>query len=79
MMFGPDKFYLRMSLAEAFRDDLPAIEEGVFHLLPKTDLSGRQILFFEAHRRTGEGYTPESLVSYILVRLSCGSSSRFFH
>jgi hypothetical protein len=62
-VFGPEKYLLRMTLSEALRDDLPAVEAGVYRLLPHTDLSGRQLLVWEPRRNTKEGYTSESLVS----------------
>jgi len=62
-VFGEGKYLLPMTLSGALRDDLAAIETGMYLLLPKKDLSGRQIIFMEPHRHTGEGYTPESLVS----------------
>ena len=62
-MFGPEKYVLRMTLSEALRDDLVALEAGVYRLLPHKDLSGRQLVFFEPHNHTREGYSSESLVS----------------
>ena len=61
-VFGPEKFLMRMTLSEALRDDLDAIESGVLCLLPHLDSSGRQLVFFEPHRRSGELYSSESLV-----------------
>ena len=54
---------MRMTLTEALRDDLVAIEEGVLFLLPLVDLSGRVLLFMEPHRRRADRYSAESLVS----------------
>jgi hypothetical protein len=62
-VFGPEKYTMRMTLSEAMRDDLTALETGFYCLLPHVDLSGRQIIYLEPHRHTKEGYTPESLVS----------------
>ena len=62
-VFGPQKFTLEMTLSEALCDDLTALETGFYCLLPKKDLSGRQILYLEPRRHTGTGYTSESLVS----------------
>ena len=52
-----------MTLSEALRDDLTALETGFYCLLPNKDLSGRQILYLEPRRHSGTGYTSESLVS----------------
>jgi len=65
-VFGEEKFTLPMTLSEALRDDVTAIETGMYCLLPEKDLSGRQMIFLEPHRHTGEGYSAESL-----VRLRC--------
>jgi hypothetical protein len=62
-VFGPDKYHLRMSLSEALRDDVVALETGVWSLLPHPDLSGRPLVYFQPSRHTGKGYTAESLVS----------------
>ena len=62
-VFGEEKYLLPMTLSEAARDDANAIEAGMYCLLPKKDLSGRQLIFCEPHRHTGEGYTSESMVS----------------
>ena len=62
-MFGPDKYLLCMTLSEALRDDLVALETGVFCLLPQLDMSGRQVLYLDPSRHTREGYCSESLVS----------------
>lgn len=62
-VFGEGKFTLPLTLSEALRDDFAAIEAGVYCLLPHKDLSGRQLIYLEPHRHTGEGYTSESLVS----------------
>jgi len=55
---------MRMSLSEALRDDLVALETGVFCLLPRLDASGGQILYLDPTCHTREGYTSESLVSF---------------
>ena len=62
-MFGPEKYLLRMTLNEALRDDLVALETGVQQILPHLDSSGRQMVFCDLHRHTREGYTTDSLVS----------------
>jgi hypothetical protein len=61
-VFGTEKFVLRMTLSEALRDDLVALEVCVCSLLPHLDSSGRQLLFWEVTRHTREGYTSESMV-----------------
>lgn len=61
--FGPKKFTMQMILSEALKDDIVAMEAGVYNLLPLKDLSGRQVLFVLPHNHTGEGYTSDSLVS----------------
>jgi len=62
-VFGPGKYLMRMTLSEALRDDLVALEAGVYCLLPRLDASGRQVLYLDPSRNTREGYTSESLVS----------------
>ena len=64
-MFGPDKYLQRMTLSEALRDDLVALESCVFCLLPRLDKSGRQVLYLDPSRHTREGYSSESLVSTV--------------
>jgi len=54
---------MRMTLSEALRDDLDAIEDGVLTILPHLDLSGRQLVYAEPNRRTEGVYSSESLVS----------------
>ena len=61
-LFGPDKFLLPMQLSEALRDDLDAIEDGVFVILPHLDMSGRIIQFLEPYRRREGRYSSQSLV-----------------
>ena len=61
-VFGPEKFVMRMTLAEALRDDVVAIEAGMCCLLPQPDLHGRQVFYLEPRRHTREGYTSESMV-----------------
>lgn len=51
-----------MTLAEALRDDVVALETGLFWLLPSQDLSGRPILYSCPSRHTGEGYSAQSMV-----------------
>jgi hypothetical protein len=65
-VFGPIKFTMRMTLGEALKDDLDAIEDGVFTILPHLDASGRQMLYMEPHRRSRGQYSSESLVRSIL-------------
>ena len=62
-MFGADKYVMRMTLSEALCDDLAALETGMFCLLPRLDLSGRQILYLDPSRHSREGYTSDSMVS----------------
>lgn len=66
-VFGPTKYLMRMTLSEALRADLAAIEAAVYCQLPYSDSSGRQLLWLEPHRHTKVGYTSESLVSILLV------------
>lgn len=61
-LLGPDKFLLPMKLSEALRDDLDAIEDGVFIILLHVDMSGRIINFAELHRRSEGRYSSQSLV-----------------
>lgn len=67
-LFGPEKYLMRMTLGEALKDDLEAIEDGVFCLLPFKDSSGRQLLHLEPGRKSDGQYSSGSLVS--LAKLS---------
>jgi len=62
-LFGEEKYLMPMTLSEALRDDLVALEVGWLRLLPKLDASGRQLLITEPARHKREGYTTESMVS----------------
>lgn len=58
-----------MNLSGALRDDLAALQSGVFFLL-EPDASGRYILFVNVARHSLDEYTSDSLVSrYALVDL----------
>jgi hypothetical protein len=61
-VFGPNKFVLRMTLSEALRDDLVALQTCVVRLLPRLDESGRQLIFDDPCRHTRKGYTSDSMV-----------------
>lgn len=52
-----------MTLSEAMLDDIPALEAGVYRILPQVDAFGRQLVLLDPKRNTGDGYTVESLVS----------------
>lgn len=76
---------MRMTLREALKDDIVAIEAGVYRMLPHKDLSGRQIMFRDPSNINGEGYSSESLVSDLRALLAftrvlrmCRSDSSFF-
>jgi hypothetical protein len=45
-LFGPDKFLLPMKLSEALCDDLDAIADGAFIIVPHVDMSGRINKFY---------------------------------
>lgn len=61
-----------MTLGEALRDDIVALEAGWIRLLPNLDSSGRHLLFIEPARHTREGYITESLVRHtIYLRAAC--------
>lgn len=62
-VFGDDKYLLSMTLAEALKDDLVALDSCVYTLLPYPDRSGRQILYMEPHRHSRKGYDSESMVN----------------
>jgi len=62
-VFGKDKFVMRMTLSEALKDDLVALEAGMYTILPHPDLSGRPLLYMEPQCHTREGYSSESMVS----------------
>ena len=54
--------YLRMTIGEALKYDLVALETGFYRLLPKLDVSGRPVIFCVPSTHTREGYTSESQV-----------------
>ena len=62
-VFGADKYVMKMTLSEALRDDLTALETCVYCLLPRLDVSGRQILYLHPSHHSREGYTSDSMVS----------------
>lgn len=62
-VFGPEKYLKKMTLSEALKDDITALQAGVFCLLPCFDASGRQILYCNVAAHSLNGYTSESLVS----------------
>jgi hypothetical protein len=65
-VFGPEKFVLRMTLSEALRDDLVAVDACLNRPLPHLDKAGRQLFLTEPHRHTREGYTSESMVCFAI-------------
>ena len=69
-MFGPQNFTLPLTLSEALRNDVTALETGFYCLLPHKDLSGRQIFYLEPRRHTGTGYSSDSLVSECVSMLT---------
>lgn len=52
---------MRMTLSEALKDDIDAINDGVFCVLPTKDSSGRQLLHLEPGRKS-DGIPTDSLV-----------------
>lgn len=66
-VFGPVKYLMRLTLAEALRDDIVAIEAGLHRFLPQSDSFGRRIMFIEPHRHTRRGYNSESMVSFSVI------------
>lgn len=66
--FGTEKFTMRLTLSEALRDDLVALQTGFYSLLPRRDASGRQLMYLVPRNHTGEGYSSESMVSSYVVR-----------
>lgn len=72
-LFGPKKYLLPMTLGGALQDDLEAIEDGMLSLLPRLDLSGRQLLYWAPTRRSrGASYSSESLVRvWVCLTISC--------
>lgn len=61
-VFGPNKYLMRMTLSEALKDDVEALNTCVYTILPFQDVSGRTILFMQPRCHTREGYASESLV-----------------
>jgi hypothetical protein len=61
-LFGEEKYTKRMILSEAFCDDIPALKQGVFTLLPKRDSSGRHLMYIDGARLSDAEYDPESMV-----------------
>lgn len=74
-IFGTEKYLLRMTLNEALRYDIVALEACMLCLLPKQDSSGRQILYMDPSRHTEDDYTSDSLVRnykrYLVFELLC--------
>jgi hypothetical protein len=68
-LLGPDKYHLRMTLSEAFCDDVFALMSRCLTLLPYPDAFGRPIVYLEPSRNTGDGYSQKSLVSVNLLCL----------
>lgn len=62
-----------MTLSEALRDDMDALNAGVYYLLPHLDLSGRRLLYITPWRHTRENYDTDSLVSS--VALCCSGTN----
>lgn len=56
---------MRMTLSEALRGDIVALEAGMCCLLPNPDLSGRQLLYISPKSHTREGYTSASMLRAI--------------
>lgn len=75
-VFGADKFFLPMTLSEALKDDLVALEAGVTRLLPRLDSSGRQIVLIEPHLHTRQDYSSESMVRSNVFDCACGTVCR---
>lgn len=65
-LFGEEKYTKRMILSEAFCDDIPALKQGVFTLLPKRDSSGRHLIYIDGARLSDAEYDPESMVSRLV-------------
>lgn len=65
-----------MTLTGALQNDITALEVGVFCLLPKTDVSGRPLLYLEPARHTREGYTSASLLRAIWYTVEVASQKR---
>jgi len=54
---------MEMTLSEALRDDLTALETSTYCLLPRSDVSGRQIMYLDPSLHSREAYTSDSMVS----------------
>lgn len=65
-----------MTLTGALRNDIAALEAGVFCLLPKTDVSGRPLLYLEPARHTREGYTSASLLRAVWYTIEVAAQKR---
>ena len=65
---------MRLTLSEALRDDVTALESGVYQLLPHKDLSGRRLLYYAPWRHTREGYDTDSMVRVLRSRLARNTS-----
>lgn len=77
-LFGDDKYMHRMTISEALRDDLDAVQDGVFCLLPIKDSSGRQLLHLEPGRKS-DGYSSDSLVRFRMFAPRHFYCSKFSH
>lgn len=77
-VFG-EKYLLPMTLSRALEDDIAALESGVFCLLPRQDVSGRQILYLDPSRRKRGDYTSDSLVGTEASSLLCELPAHITH
>lgn len=57
-VFGPDLFYLPMTLSGAMKDEaIPMTRHRIWQLMPSTDTGGRAILFHQPSRRNFAEYS----------------------
>ena len=68
------KYLERLTLSEALRDDLVALEANLYWLLPMPDVSGRPIIYMNPSKHTRENYSSESMVSLIRKALCLAES-----
>jgi len=64
-VFGPDNFALPMTLRGAMKDHIPALKEGLMHLLPVLDGAGRAIIYSNSSSRAPSNLQTEE------VRFGC--------
>mmetsp|Transcript_15784 Transcript_15784/g.28451 ORF Transcript_15784/g.28451 Transcript_15784/m.28451 type:complete len:544 (+) Transcript_15784:195-1826(+) len=74
-IFGPEKFYLPLTLDGALRDDMTALQTGLCVPLPERDASGRQVLWFTLCKITFQGFTLQSTLRVLWYMMEIASQN----